>query len=69
MLVLGVNKWHNWCQIIFNGSRYTCPTKIVNGKLHFKFKKIWYPVAEFIADNAEELINEGGKIFSRPFKD
>lgn len=69
MLVLGVNKVLEWCQITTGGRRYTCPTKSIDGKLFFHFKKAWHPVVEFISDNAEELVREGGKIFSRPFKE
>ena len=68
MLVLGINKILNWCQIISGGRTYTCPTKLIDGKLVFHFKKEWHSVAEFVSDHAEELVSEGGKIFSRPFK-
>ncbi|MBE6856266.1 MAG: hypothetical protein E7500_02390 [Ruminococcus sp.] len=68
MLVLGVNKILKWCQIIYNGRKYTCPTKEINGQLFFIFKKIWHPVAEFISENTTELIEDGGKVFSRPFR-
>ena len=69
MLVLGINKILNWCQVLSNGRRYTCPTKLIDGKLFFKFKNAWHPVAEFASDHAEELVREGGKVFSRPFSD
>ena len=39
MLVLGVNKVLNWCQVLSNGRKYTCPTKVVDGELCFAFKK------------------------------
>lgn len=68
MLVLGINKILNWCQIITGTSTYTCPTKLINGKLCFRFKKEWYSVAGYVSGNAEELVSEGGEIFSRPFK-
>ena len=68
MLVLGVNKILKWCQIVSGGRRYTCPTKEINGQLCFAFKKAWHPVAEFISDHAEELVQEGGKVSSRPFR-
>lgn len=68
MLVLGINKILDWCQIVSDGRTYTCPTKEINGQLFFRFKRIWHPIAEFISDNAHELVEEGGKIFSRPFK-
>ena len=69
MLVLGVNKILKWCQIVSNGRTYTCPTKEINGKLFFHFKKEWHSVAEFISYQAEELVEEGGKVFSRVFKE
>ena len=69
MLVLGVNKILGWCQIVSGGRRYTCFTKEIDGQLHFVFKKAWHPVAEYISDHAEELVREGGRVFSRPFSD
>lgn len=68
MLVLGINKILNWCQITSGGRRYTCPTKIIDGKLCFLFKKAWHSVAEFASDNLEELVSEGGKVILRPYK-
>lgn len=68
MLVLGINKILNWCQITSGGRTYTCPTKLIDGKLFFHFKKEWHSVAEFVSDHAEEFVSEGGKVFSRPFK-
>ena len=68
MLVLGINKILQWCQITSNGRTYTCPTKIINGELCFAFKKAWHPVSKFVSDHAQELVQEGGRIFSRPFK-
>ena len=68
MLVLGVNKILRWCQITTGGRTYTCPTKEINGVRCFVFKRAWHPVSEFISDHAEELVQEGGRIFSRPFK-
>ena len=69
MIVLGINKILNWCQIISGGRKYTCPTKFINGKLFFHFKKEWHSVAEFVSDYAEALVSEGGKVFSRHFKE
>lgn len=68
MLVLGINKILNWRQITSGGRTYTCPTKLIDGKLFFRFKKEWHSIAGFVSDHAEELVSEGGKIFSRPFK-
>ena len=47
MLVLGINKILNWCHITSGGRNYTCPTKLIDGKLFFHFKKEWYSVACF----------------------
>ena len=71
MLVLGVTDTlkMKWCQITTGGRRYTCPTKNINGELCFWFKKAWHPVAKFISNRAEVLVEEGGRVFSRPFKD
>lgn len=68
MLVSGINRILNWCQVISGGRRYTCPTKMVDGKLFFHFKKEWHIVAEFISDHAEEMVSEGGKVYFRSFK-
>lgn len=68
MLVLGVNKILEWCQILTNGRHYTCRTKDINGELHFVFKRVWYPVAEYLADSAHELVEENGKIVLRYLK-
>ena len=68
MLVLGVNKILKWCQITTGGRRYTCPTKEINGELCFIFKKAWHPAAKYISEHTEELIEEGGKVLSRPIK-
>ena len=39
MLVLGINKILNWCQITTGWGTYTCPIKEVNGEMFFKLKK------------------------------
>ena len=68
MLVLGVNKILHWVQITTGWGKYTCPTKEVNGELFFKFKKEWHKVVDYISEHTDELVEEGGKIFSRPFQ-
>ena len=68
MLVLGINKILKWCSITTGGRTYTCPTKEINGELFFHFKKAWHPVAQYVSEHAEELIEEGGKVFSRHIK-
>jgi hypothetical protein len=68
MLVLGINKILNWCQITSGDRIYTCNTKSIDGELFFKFKNNWYKVAEFVFDSAEELIEEGEKVFLQKFK-
>lgn len=67
MLVLGINKILNWCQITTGGRCYTCPIKEIDGNLFFHFKKVWHPVIEFVSENAEELVQEGEKVFLRKF--
>ena len=67
MMVSGLNKIINCCVVISNGARYTCPTKLINGELCFHFKKQWHKVAEYAAEHLEELVQEGGSVFSRPF--
>ena len=70
MLVLGITETDimKWCQITNNGIRRTCPTKIINGELFFKFKKAWHPVARYVSEHAEVLLEERGKVISKPFK-
>lgn len=68
MLVLGVNKILKWCQITTRGRKYTCQTKLIDEKLYFYFKKAWHPVEEFISEHAQELVEEGGRVFSRSFR-
>lgn len=43
--VLKISKAMDIVQIITHGSRYTCPTKVINGDLMFKFKNSWHSVA------------------------
>ena len=69
MLVLGVNKILKWCQIVTISGTYTCPTKIIDGVLHFRFKNQWHKVIDFISEHAEELIEENGRIFSRKYRE
>lgn len=68
MIVSGINRILNWCQVISGGRRYTCSTKMINGELFFFFKKQWHPVKDYIFDHAQELVEEGGRIFTRVFK-
>ena len=44
MLVLGINRILNWCQITTGGRRYTCPTKEINGKLFSILKRHGIPL-------------------------
>lgn len=69
MLILGINKILKWCQITEGGRRYTCPTKLINNVLHFRFKNQWHKVADFVSEYTEELIEEGGKVISRKIKE
>jgi hypothetical protein len=70
MLVLGIVDTVNakWCQITTGGRRYTCPVKVDNGEMFFRFKRAWHPISQFVSDHAEVLVQEGGKTFSKPFK-
>lgn len=65
MQILGINKILKWCQIISGGRRYTCPTKLIDNVLCFKFKNHWHKVAEYVGEHTTELIEEGGKIISK----
>ena len=67
MLVLGINKILNWCRIANGGRTYTCPIKVIDNVLCFKFKNHWHEVAKYVSEYAEELIEDGGKIISKKF--
>lgn len=67
MLVLGINKILNWCQITSGGRKYTYPIKMIDNVLYFRFKKKWYKVIEHTGEHTAELIEEGGKIISKKF--
>ena len=58
LVVLGINRVLNWCQILCNGRKYTCPTKIIEGELYFSFKNKWHSVAEFSDSSTEVLLSE-----------
>lgn len=66
MLVLGITDTENakWCGITTGGRRYTCPVKIDNGEMFFRFKKAWHPVAQYVSDHADVLLDGG---HSKPF--
>lgn len=68
MLVLVINKILNWCQITSGERTYTCPTNLIDGKLFFQFNKERHSVADFVSYHEEELVSEGGKVFSHLFK-
>lgn len=68
MLVLGINKILKWSQITTGWGTYTCPIKEVSGEMFFKFKRIWHPITDFVSEYTTELVEEGERIFSRPFK-
>lgn len=68
MTIFGINKILNWCQVFSNGRRYTCSTKMINGELCFIFKRKWHKVAEYVTGSVPMLVEEGGKVFSIPFK-
>ena len=69
MSVLGINAACGWCQIHNGWGTYTCRIKDINGELCFIFKKVWYPVAKYISENADVLVQENGHTFSMPFKE
>lgn len=68
MNILGVNSVLKWCQVLSNGRKYTCPTKVMDNQLLFCFKKQWHSVAKYATEHTTELVEEGGKIFSRKFR-
>lgn len=68
MLILGINKVLNWVQITTGGRRYTCPTKIIDGVLQFKFKGQWHLVSDHVSEYTHELVREAGKLISKDYK-
>lgn len=67
MLVIGINSICKWLQITSGGRRYTCNTYEVDGELFFYFKKQLHRVADYLAENVEELYEAGGKTLSRKY--
>ena len=68
MLVLGINRILNWCQITTGWGTYTCPIKEIDGQLFFKFKGEWHKVIDYLAENAHEMVSINGKNILRLFK-
>lgn len=54
MIVVGLHKVLNWCQVITKNGTYTCPLKEIDGELFFRFKKAWHPVAKYISEHAKK---------------
>lgn len=67
MNIIGVNSILKWCQVLSKGRRHTCPTKLINGELFFDFKNQWHPVVQYATEYTTELVQEGGKVFSRKY--
>ena len=60
MEVIGINRILGWCQILGGASRrYTCPTKLIDGKLHFLFKKEWHPIKDYLSHSVLDMIKKG----------
>lgn len=68
MLILGVNKVLKWCQVTSLGRKYTCPTKVVDGQMLFKFKGVWHVLTDYVGEHTHELVEIEGKLVSQPFK-
>ena len=68
MIVLGLNRIGNWCQVLSNGRKYTCRLKEIDGKLFFYFKKEYHPLMEYLSDTAHELVSDRGKVIFKQFK-
>lgn len=67
MLVLGIVDTINakWCQVLVDGRKYTRTVKEIDGELFFKFKNAWHPVAQFVSEHADVLLDGG---HSKPFR-
>lgn len=50
MIITVINKALKTVQIIAGTGTYTCPTKIINGELFFRFKNEWHEVAKFVTE-------------------
>lgn len=68
MHVLGVNSILKWCQVLSNGRKYTCHTKVIGDELCFFFKKQWHSVAKYASEYTTELVQEGGRNIIRYYK-
>ena len=47
-MIVFTNKFFDWVQVITHTGTYTCPTKMINGELYFKFKKEWHKVSKYL---------------------
>ena len=42
---------YNYCQILTHGCFYTVPTTVVDGEAYFRFKQVWYKMADYITEH------------------
>ena len=49
--VTGIVPNYNYCRILTHGCFYTVPTKIVDGEAYFRFKQVWYKLADYTTDH------------------
>ena len=50
MTITGINTILNTVQVFTGWGHYTCPTKMVDGKQFFLFKKEWREVAKYVTE-------------------
>ena len=56
-------------QVLNNGRFYTCPMKIVDDEVMFKFKNVWHKASDYISECLTTVfIEEDGKYYSRYLK-
>ncbi len=47
-MIVFTNPFFEWVQVITSTGKYTCPTKLIDGKLFFKFKNEWHEVSKYL---------------------
>ncbi len=68
MIVIGINWFGNWAQVITDTGTYTCPIKEGEDDFYFRFKGAWHSVSRYGTDEvrAQALSHRQGVSPARP---